>query len=231
MVTRAVHRVTCRRLMCPANELFIFIALLIMSMTFVLSLTKMLVRRSLYVMLSLLISILVCAAVSLFSACFLSYHISAPLCHSWQHRGVVHLFLQADGKVAFEDIPVFGICRPAYHDASLYLLVIVLFRVATNTPYLSVCTLFTLIVVLSTTITFVYMRYSSSYPVCLLSSDCSCRICCNFVVIPCIRIMSPAERTLQRNCASIFTPLFSLFNLLIMLFRVPVNSLGEIVSV
>ena len=103
--------------MCPANELFIFIALLIMSMTFVLSLTKMLVCRSLYMMLSLLISILVCAAVNLFSACFVSYHISAPLCHSWQHRGVVHLFLQADGKVAFEDIPVFGICRPAYHNA------------------------------------------------------------------------------------------------------------------
>ena len=28
------------------------------------------------------------------------------ICHSWQHTGVVHLSLQADGKVAFEDIPV-----------------------------------------------------------------------------------------------------------------------------
>ena len=36
------------------------------------------------------------------------------ICHSWQHTGVVHLLsLQADGKVAFEDIPVFGVCRPA----------------------------------------------------------------------------------------------------------------------
>ena len=35
------------------------------------------------------------------------------ICHSWQHTGVVHLSLQADGKVAFEDIPVFGVCRPA----------------------------------------------------------------------------------------------------------------------
>ena len=26
------------------------------------------------------------------------------ICHSWQHTGVVHLSLQADGKVAFEDI-------------------------------------------------------------------------------------------------------------------------------
>ena len=28
--------------------------------------------------------------------------------HSWQHTGVVHLSLQADGKVAYEDVPVFG---------------------------------------------------------------------------------------------------------------------------
>ena len=49
------------------------------------------------------------------------------ICHSWQHTGVVHLSLQADGKVAFEDIPVFGVCRPACHDYSLYLFVLVLF--------------------------------------------------------------------------------------------------------
>ena len=49
------------------------------------------------------------------------------ICHSWQHTGVVHLSLQADGKVAFEDIPVFGVCRPACHDSSLYLFVMVLF--------------------------------------------------------------------------------------------------------
>ena len=49
------------------------------------------------------------------------------ICHSWQHTGVVHLSLQADGKVAFEDIPVFGVCRPACHDSSLYLFILVLF--------------------------------------------------------------------------------------------------------
>ena len=49
------------------------------------------------------------------------------MCHSWQHTGVVHLSLQADGKVAFEYIPVFGVCRPACHDSSLYLFVLVLF--------------------------------------------------------------------------------------------------------
>ena len=44
-----------------------------------------------------------------------------------QHTVVIHLSLQADGKVAFEDIPVFGVCRPACHDSSLYLFVLVLF--------------------------------------------------------------------------------------------------------
>ena len=28
------------------------------------------------------------------------------ICHSWHHTGVVHMCLQADGKVAFEYIPV-----------------------------------------------------------------------------------------------------------------------------
>ena len=49
------------------------------------------------------------------------------ICHSWQHTEVVHLSLQTDGKVAFEDVPVFDICRPACHDSSLYLFVLVLF--------------------------------------------------------------------------------------------------------
>ena len=35
--------------------------------------------------------------------------------------------LQADGKVAFEEIPMFGVFRRACHDSSLYLLVLVLF--------------------------------------------------------------------------------------------------------
>ena len=66
-------------------------------------------------------------AASLFCACLASVQVSAPLCHSWQHTGVVHLSLQADGKVAFEDVPVFGVCRPACHESSLYLFVLVLF--------------------------------------------------------------------------------------------------------
>ena len=49
------------------------------------------------------------------------------ICHSWQNTGVVHLSLQADGKVAFEDIQVFGVCHPACHGFSLYLFVLVIF--------------------------------------------------------------------------------------------------------
>ena len=107
---------------CPGP--FHLLTVLIKSMTFVLSLTQMLVFLSLYVMLSILLSILVCAAASLFCACLVGL---CTICHSWQHTGVVHMSHQADGKVAFEDVPVFGICRPAYHDSSLYIFVLVLF--------------------------------------------------------------------------------------------------------
>ena len=82
-------------------------------------------KLSLYVMLSILLSILVCRTFVLCS--FGQCPGLCTICHSWQHTGVVHLSLQADGKVAFEDIPVFGICRPACRDSSLYLFVLVLF--------------------------------------------------------------------------------------------------------
>ena len=81
VVTREVHRSSLRRLICPAQDHFIFLTVLIISMTFVLSLTQMLVFLSLYVMLSILLSILVCAAASLFCACLVSVHVSVP-CHS-----------------------------------------------------------------------------------------------------------------------------------------------------
>ena len=129
VVTREVHRSSLRRLICPAEDHFICLTVLIISMTFVVSLTQMLVFLYWYVMLSILLSILVCAAASLFCACLVSVHVSVCtiICHSWQHTGVVHLSLQSDGKVAFEEIPVFGICRPACHDSSLYLFVLVIF--------------------------------------------------------------------------------------------------------
>ena len=65
VVTHEVHRSSLRRLMCPAQDHLIFLTLLI-SMTFVCSLTQMLVCLSLYVMLNSPLSMLVCAAASLF---------------------------------------------------------------------------------------------------------------------------------------------------------------------
>ena len=72
-------------------------------------LIQMLVLLSLYVMLSILLSILVCAAASLICACLVSGQASAPRVIAGSTvEMLVHLSLQADGKVAFEDIPVFG---------------------------------------------------------------------------------------------------------------------------
>ena len=78
VVTREVHQSSLTRLICPAQDHFIFLTVLIISMTFVLSLTQMLVFLSLYVMFSILLSSLVCAAASLFCACLVSFQVSAP---------------------------------------------------------------------------------------------------------------------------------------------------------
>ena len=78
MVTREVHRSSLRRLICPAQDHFIFLTVLIISMTCVLSLTQILVFLSLYVMLSILLSILVRAAAILLCACLVSIQVSAP---------------------------------------------------------------------------------------------------------------------------------------------------------
>ena len=53
VVTREVHRSSLRRLICPAQDHFICLTVLIISMTCVLSLTQMLVFLSLYVILSI----------------------------------------------------------------------------------------------------------------------------------------------------------------------------------
>ena len=78
VVEREVHRLSLRRLICPTQYHFIILTVYIIYMTFVLSLTQMLDILSLYVMLSILLSILVCAAASLFCACLVSVQVSAP---------------------------------------------------------------------------------------------------------------------------------------------------------
>ena len=75
-VTREVHRSSLGRLICSTHDHFICVTVYIISMNFFLSLTQMLAFLSLYVMLSILLSILVCAAAGLFCACLVS--VSAP---------------------------------------------------------------------------------------------------------------------------------------------------------
>ena len=126
VVTREVHRSSLRRLICPAQDHFIFL-----SVDYIYDFCPLPDP-------DVGLSIFVCDVehtsfhfglrgrkfvLCLFGQC----PGLCTICHSWQHTGVVHLSLQADGKVAFEDIPVFGVCRPACHDSSLYLFVLVLF--------------------------------------------------------------------------------------------------------
>ena len=58
VVIREVHRSSLRRLICPAQDHFIFLTVLIISMSFVLFLTQMLIFLHLYVMLSILLAML-----------------------------------------------------------------------------------------------------------------------------------------------------------------------------
>ena len=111
VVTHEVHRSSLRWSICPAQDHFIFLTLLILSLTFC-PLPDPDVG----------LSILVCDVEHT------SFHFSrtfvmclfgkcpglCTICHnSWQHTRVVHLSLQTNGKVAFEEMPVFGVCRPA----------------------------------------------------------------------------------------------------------------------
>ena len=195
----------------------------------------MLVFLSLYVMLSILLSILVCATASLFCACFGQCPCLCTICHSWQHTGVVHLSLQADGKVASEDIPVFGICRPACHDSSLCIFVLVLFLEAVVLSYVHVTfdIFYRHIVHVYRGVVFNHHLCFAMFilsPICLLSSDSSCSNCCSSCGVYVHSTMSSAKRRLEGNCPPIFIPLFSQFNLLNMLSNVAVNSLGDMVS-
>ena len=78
---------------------------------FVLSLTQMWDFLSLYVILSIHTSFHFCRCGRTMS--YLTAHLQ--------------MSLRAYGKDAFEDTPVFGVRRPACHDSSFYLLVLVLF--------------------------------------------------------------------------------------------------------
>ena len=82
VVIREVHRLSLRRVICPAQHHFICLTVYIIFMTFVLSLIQMLVLLSLYVMLSIRLSILVWASASLFCVCFGQCPGLCTICHS-----------------------------------------------------------------------------------------------------------------------------------------------------
>ena len=114
-MTRKVHRSSFLwRLICLAQYHFIVLTWLIISMTFALSLTQMLVFLALYVMLSILLSMLVCAAARLFCACLGSVHVSEPyvLAGSTQElytclfRQMTRLLLKISGCFAYATQPV-----------------------------------------------------------------------------------------------------------------------------
>ena len=113
----------------------------------------MLVFLSLYVMLSILLSILVCAAARLSCACLVSVQVSAP----YVITGSAHELY-------------------ACHDCSLYLFVLVLFREAVVSSQVHVALdifyqhIVHVIGVLSTTITFVFAMFILR-PIRLLSFD------------------------------------------------------------
>ena len=137
------------------------------------------------------------------------------VCDRWQHTGVVHLSLQADDYVAFEDIRMFGEFRTSCHDSSVYLFVLVLFLkdvvlsqvyVAFIICYQHIVHLLYWGVVCNHNIVFARFIFT---PICLLSSDSYCSIWCSSCGVSVHKNMSSAKRRLVRNSLSISTPLLS----------------------
>ena len=123
--------------------------------------------------------------------------------------------IQAHGKVAIEVIPMSGVCRPACHDSSVYLFVMVLYFEVVVLPQVGPCIFYHHTVHVYCSV-YNHQHFLCDFiftPICLLSSDSSCITCCNYCWIPKHQNMSPAMRRILRKCPSIFTPLFSQFNL------------------
>ena len=91
--------------------------------------------------------------------------------------------LHADGKAAFEDIPVFGVCRPACHDSSLYLFVLVLFleAVVLSQVYVALDMFYQHIVHVYRGVVYMHLVFAILIlrPIRLLLSDSYCSICCS----------------------------------------------------
>ena len=71
---------------------------------------------------------LVCAAASLFCACLVSVQVSAPYVIAGSTQELYTCLFRQMARLRLKIcIPVFGVCRPACHESSLYLFVLVLF--------------------------------------------------------------------------------------------------------
>ena len=180
----------------------------------------MLVFLSLYVMLSLLLSILVCAAARLFCACVVSVQVSTPYATAGSTQELYTCFFRQMEKLlgstqelhtGVEDIPVFGVCRPACHDSSLYLfvlLVLFLEAVVLSQVHLALDIFYQHIVhvyrrvVYNHHIKFCLCTIFILRPFRLLSSDRSCSICCSYCGVSVHRNMSSSKRRLERHFPS-----------------------------
>ena len=97
--------------------------------------------------------------------------------------------LQADGNVAFEYIPTFGVCRPAYHDSSSYSFVLTLFHEAVPLSKLYVASNVFNQHNLYTDWGVVYNHHICfCIHIFILSSGISCCICCNYCGVTVIGI-------------------------------------------
>ena len=184
---------------------------------FVLSVTQMLVFLSLYVMLSLLLSILVCAAASLFCACVVSVQVSTPYAtagsthelYTCFFRQMERLLLKVSRCLAYAAQPAM-ILRCIFLSWFFYLEAVVLSQVHVALD------------IFYQHIVHVYRRVVYNHHICLctifilrpfrlLSSDSSCSICCSYCGVSVHRNMSSAKRRLERHFPSIFTSLLLVY--------------------
>ena len=104
--------------------------------------------------------------------------------------------LQTDGKVAFEDIPVFGICPPACHDSSLYIVVLFIFieAVVLSQVHVALDMFYQHIVHVYRGVVYNPLLCLCDVPPLLLSSDSYCSICCSSCGVSVHRNMPSAKR-------------------------------------
>ena len=173
--------VDLRQLTCRTQDHLIFLTLLIIAMTFVRSVTPLLVFLSLFNVLSILFSIWVCAAASSFCVCLVSVQVYTPYVVAGSTQGLYTCLSKQMARLLLK----ISLCL-LYAPSLLRFFVVDYISVSwffslrlwccprfTYPSTVSISTLFTFIVVLSTTMTFVFAMFILR-PIRLLSLDSSC---------------------------------------------------------